>query len=82
LHLCIGLNDVYGRLKTAVDQEAEDQPDGTRWVAGARTHRDWAAQLGCSREMISRVIKDLERGGYLEPMPNGMRVHKSLPARW
>ncbi len=78
----LALNDVYGRLKTAVDQEAQDQPDGTRWVPGARTHRDWAAQLGCSREMISRVIKDLERGGYIEPMPGGMRVHKLLPARW
>ncbi|MFN7694239.1 MAG: Crp/Fnr family transcriptional regulator [Burkholderiales bacterium] len=77
----LALNDVYGRLKAVVDAEATPQPDGSRWLSGARTHRDWAAQLGCSREMVSRVMKDLERGGYVEALNTGLRVAKPLPAR-
>ncbi len=78
----LALNDVYGRLKSVVDADAMVQPDGSRWLAGGRTQRDWAAQLGCSREMVSRVMKDLERGGYVETLSTGLRVLKALPARW
>jgi CRP/FNR family transcriptional regulator, cyclic AMP receptor protein len=78
----LALNDVYGRLKSVVDTAATVQPDGSRWLAGGRTQRDWAAQLGCSREMVSRVMKDLERGGYVETLSTGLRVLKALPARW
>jgi CRP/FNR family cyclic AMP-dependent transcriptional regulator len=78
----LALNDVYGRLKAVLEVQAQPQPDGTRFIAGNRTHRDWAAQLGCSREMVSRVMKDLERGGYIEPLAAGLRVPRSLPARW
>jgi CRP/FNR family transcriptional regulator, cyclic AMP receptor protein len=78
----LALNDVYGRLRAALEAEAQPQPDGTRFVPGARTHRDWAAQLGCSREMVSRVMKDLERGGHIELLSGGLRVPKALPQRW
>ena len=29
------------------------------------THQEIAERVGASREMISRLLKDLERGGYL-----------------
>jgi uncharacterized membrane protein len=32
--------------------------------------------------MVSRVMKDLERGGYVEALSTGLRVAKPLPARW
>lgn len=78
----LALNDVYGRLKAALDAAALVQPDGSRFVPGPRTHRDWAAQLGCSREMVSRILKDLERGDYIEMLAGGMRLKRALPARW
>jgi CRP/FNR family cyclic AMP-dependent transcriptional regulator len=78
----LALNDVYGRLKAALESEAQAQPDGSRLVSGQRTHRDWAAQLGCSREMVSRIMKDLERGGYVEVIDAGLRLLKRLPDRW
>jgi len=78
----VALNDVYGRLKTALEAEAITQPDGCRLVPGQRTHRDWAAQLGCSREMVSRVMKDLERGEYLQVLSEGLLLLKRLPERW
>jgi CRP/FNR family cyclic AMP-dependent transcriptional regulator len=78
----LALNDVYGRLKAALEAEAKPLPDGSRLVPGQRTHRDWAAQIGCSREMVSRIMKDLERGGYVEAVADGLRLIKPLPGGW
>lgn len=79
----LALNDVYGRLKAVLDAEAQPQADGGRLIPTARTHREWAAQLGCSREMVSRVMKDLERGDYVQPLDGGgLRLPKPLPPRW
>lgn len=71
----LALNDVYGRLKVLLED-----PD----LSGHRlTHQAMAQRLGCSREMVSRLIKDLEQGGYLVKAERGRyeRV-RSLPARW
>lgn len=78
----LALNDVYGRLRTLLEQQAQPQSDGSRLIQPARTHKEWAAEMGCSREMVSRVLKDLERGGYLESADGGLRLLKNLPARW
>ncbi len=69
----LALNDVYGRLKALL----ESPPDGRL------THQSMARQLGCSREMVSKLMKDLELGGYLEREAGGRFVLlKALPARW
>lgn len=79
----LALNDVYGRLKAALDGEAQPQADGTRRVSTPRTHKEWGAQLGCSREMVSRIMKDLERGGHVVPLDGGgLLLPKPLPPRW
>jgi CRP/FNR family cyclic AMP-dependent transcriptional regulator len=46
------------------------------------THSEIAARVGCSREMISRLMKDLERGGYVQVAADGSRTIQSLPAHW
>lgn len=69
----LALNDVYGRLKALL----ESPPDGRL------THQSMARQLGCSREMVSKLMKDLELGGYVERQPGGrFALLKALPARW
>lgn len=69
----LALNDVYGRLKSLL----ESPPDGRL------THQSMARQLGCSREMVSKLMKDLELGGYVEREAGGRFVLlKALPARW
>ena len=78
----VALNDVYGRLKLLLDELAVQQADGTRLVAKTPTHKDIAQRLGCGREMVSRVMKDLERGGYVQPAGKGLRVLSVLPPRW
>ena len=59
----MALLDVYGRVVQLLDELALPQPDGTRLIAERLTQLDIANRVGCSREMVSRLMKDLERGG-------------------
>lgn len=73
----LALNDVYGRLKNLVE---EFTCEGRHL---ALTHQGMAQRLGCSREMVSKLVKDLELGGYLKRVAAGEYQRlKNLPARW
>ncbi|MBE0548980.1 MAG: Crp/Fnr family transcriptional regulator [Rubrivivax sp.] len=78
----LALNDAYGNLKAWLDAEAVTEADGTRWIASRPTHRELAFRIGRSREMVSRLLKDLEEGGYVSVQGQGWRLTKVLPARW
>jgi CRP/FNR family transcriptional regulator, cyclic AMP receptor protein len=78
----IALRDVYGRVVELLDSHAATHDDGTRTLTEPLTHADIAARVGCSREMVSRLLKDLERGGYIEPKRGAMRILRKLPERW
>lgn len=78
----MALNDAYGRLTLLFNALAEPQPDGTRLIAEKLTHKEIANRLGCSREMVSRLTKDLERGGYLRVTAAGLCLMRPLPSRW
>ncbi len=78
----LALNDVYGRLKLLLETLAEPGHDGSRVVADRLTHQDLASRLGCSREMVSRVMKDLENGGYVRVDGGRIVIQAALPARW
>lgn len=78
----MALLDVYGRVVGLLEELALEQPDGSRLVAGRLTHAEIAARIGCSREMVSRLMKDLQRGGYLALEPGGLRLPRRLPPRW
>jgi CRP/FNR family cyclic AMP-dependent transcriptional regulator len=78
----MALNDVYGRLTALLNELAVEQPDGMRVIEARLTHQDMASRLGCSREMISRLLKDLERGGYMLTEGKSWRIPRALPARW
>jgi CRP/FNR family transcriptional regulator, cyclic AMP receptor protein len=78
----IALNDVYGRLKALLENLTEAQADGSRVADPAPSHKEMSQTLGCGREMISRVMKDLERGGYVEVGRRRVVLKKPLPAKW
>ncbi len=79
----VALIDVYGRLTRLLDQLA-DPPDaqGQRRLRERITHQQIASHLACSREMVSRLLKDLETGGYLCTLDRRLVLLKPLPARW
>jgi CRP/FNR family transcriptional regulator, cyclic AMP receptor protein len=78
----IALNDVYGRLKALLESLTQTQADGSRVADPAPSHKEMSQTLGCGREMISRVMKDLERGGYVEVGRRRVVLKKPLPAKW
>lgn len=78
----LALNDVYGRLVQVLNALAVEQPDGTRRIDERLTHQELANRLGCSREMVSRLTKDLEQGGYVRSEAGHWRLLRALPARW
>ena len=78
----LALNDVYGRLVALLNEQAAPRADGTRVIAERLTHRDMANRLGCSREMVSRLMKDLERGGHVLARDRTLSLKGRLPQRW
>ena len=79
----LALIDVYGRMTRLLDQLAGPAgADGTRSVGERITHQQIASHLACSREMVSRLLKDLENGGYVAMRERRIVLLKGLPARW
>ncbi len=61
----LALLDVYGRVARLLLDMSEDV-DGQRVVTKRLPKQDIAKMIGASREMVSRVMKDLQLGGYIE----------------
>ena len=48
-----------------------------------RTHQCIAQHIGCSREMVSKLLKSLEQGGYVRRDAHGRYTcERPLPERW
>ena len=79
----MALNDVYGRLKALLESLADPQPDGSRRITERLTHLELANRVGCSREMVTRQLNDLQEGGYIRTQRGGdIVLLKNLPPRW
>ena len=68
--------DVYGRLTRLLNELACPLPDGRRRIAERITHQEIASRVGCSREMVSRVMKELEAKGYIQTLETGAVILK------
>jgi CRP/FNR family cyclic AMP-dependent transcriptional regulator len=76
----LALRDVYSRLADTLQARAVEE--NGRLMTDALTQRDLAALVGASREMISRVLKDLKAGGYIALEGKRVVIHRKLPERW
>ena len=70
----LALMDVYGRVARALLEAARPEPDGTLLIRDKVSRQDIAKMVGASREMVSRVMKDLEERGLTVLQPNGTMV--------
>jgi CRP/FNR family cyclic AMP-dependent transcriptional regulator len=61
----LALLDVYGRVARLLLDMAETV-DGQKMVTKRLPKQDIAKMIGASREMVSRVMKDLQMGGFIE----------------
>jgi CRP/FNR family transcriptional regulator, cyclic AMP receptor protein len=78
----LALLDVYGRLAKLLDSMAEPTADGQRMIALPLTHKDIALRIGSSREMITRIFIELEKGEYLSVTNKIITLHRKLPSAW
>jgi len=61
----LALLDVYGRVARLLLDMAENV-DGEKVVTKRLPKQEIAKMIGASREMVSRVMKDLQTNGYIE----------------
>ena len=78
----MALLDVYGRVVQLLQELTVQQSNGERVIERPPTHREIAGRVGCSREMVSRLLKDLSKGGYLVSESGRTLIAKALPPRW
>lgn len=77
----LALMDVYGRVARMLLELATER-DGVLTIEGKPTQQDLANRVGASREMISKIMKDLETGAYIKVEPKRIVIAKSLPRAW
>jgi CRP/FNR family cyclic AMP-dependent transcriptional regulator len=80
----LALQDVYGRMVRVLTELSEPGPDAeTRIVRMRLTQQDIADRVGSSREMVSRIMKELTTGGYVA-LGNDHRIviRRKLPPAW
>lgn len=78
----LALMDVYGRVARLLLQLARDDGSGSLVVPERMTQQDIADRVGASRDMISRIFKDLTAGGYVTVENRSITIHRKPPARW
>ncbi len=77
----LALLDVYGRVKQTL-LDLSEQQDGLRVVSQRLTQQELANIIGASREMVTRILKDLTKGGYIETNNKKIIIKRNLPSAW
>jgi CRP/FNR family cyclic AMP-dependent transcriptional regulator len=77
----LALMDAYGRVARLLLEGAVTK-DGVQFVPEKLTQAEIAGRVGCSREMVSRILKDLVQGGYITVQADRIVIHRKPPARW
>ncbi len=77
----LALMDVYGRIAELLTTES-DIEGGVRKMRERYTHQDIADRVGSSREMVSKILKDLARGGYICVDAKRIVIQRKLPEAW
>lgn len=75
----LALMDVYGRVARLLLEMAETV-DGQKVVTKKLAKQDIAKMIGASREMVSRVMKDLQAGGYIEVRGSSIFLRENILA--
>ena len=76
----LALMDVFGRTAHVLLQAASEE--GGRMITPALTQQDIADEVGSSREMVSRILKDLKAGDYISMDGKRIVINKRIPDRW
>ena len=72
----LALMDVYGRVAKALLESSVPDAQGNAIIRDKVSRQDLAKMVGASREMVSRVMKDLDERGFIETRADGSMVVK------
>jgi CRP/FNR family transcriptional regulator, cyclic AMP receptor protein len=79
----MALKDAYGRLREVLEELAsEPDEQGCREIKSGTTHASLALQIGTSREMVSKILRDLETGDYIASEGRVLQIKGNLPSHW
>ena len=78
----MALMDVYGRVAAHLEGESGAATLAAPVELYPITHQSIASRVGASREMVSRQLKDLEKGGYVKLGMKRITLLRKLPLRW
>lgn len=67
----LALMDVYGRVAKALLEFSSVDSLGNSVIRDRVSRQDLAKMVGASREMVSRVMKDIEERGFIETRSDG-----------
>lgn len=68
----LALLSVFGRVARYVLEMAEETPSGQLIVRKKISHAAIAREVGASREMVSKALKEFEAQGFIRKTPDGM----------
>jgi CRP/FNR family cyclic AMP-dependent transcriptional regulator len=77
----LALESAYERL-AALLQAAAVEENGETVISEELSQQDLADRIGTSRDMVSKIFKELKKGGYLSYEKKRVVLHRPLPARW
>lgn len=76
----LALLDVYERVEHTLHEIAKER-DGQKIVSSKHSRQDIAKMVGASREMVSRVMRELERNNFFEVNESGDMVLLEPPGK-
>jgi CRP/FNR family cyclic AMP-dependent transcriptional regulator len=77
----LALMDAYGRVARLLLDSAVTEK-GVQYVPEKLTQVEIASRVGCSREMVSRILKGLVQGSYITIHPDRIVINRQPPARF
>jgi CRP/FNR family cyclic AMP-dependent transcriptional regulator len=77
----LALLDVYGRVARLLLNMAVER-EGKLTIPEKLTQQEIAERVGASRDMVSRIFRDLTAGGYITVENRFITINKKPPARW
>lgn len=76
----LALMDAYGRVARLLLEDSRTE-GGVQFLPRL-TQAEIASRVGCTREMVSRILKDLVQGQYISLQSDRIVVNRKPPARW
>lgn len=77
----LALENAYGRLAALLRELAVEQ-EGAKVIPEPMSQQDIADRIGTSRDMVSKIFKELAKGEYLSYAKKRITLLRELPRKW